>query len=158
MGAYHLSSAFAHLANPRQWSRAPTCNLKGSGAESGSCAYCGLKPSRGLIRVICGLFPPWINDQYGAAREMYVIRSARDERSSPCVFRSVFKLFTRTCYQNKLAGCQPNRDSWCQTNWLIWRDGDDLNMQNKTKFCMCMHTQKDVAESSQNAFRLILQL
>jgi len=55
MGAAHLSSAFAHLANPRQWSRAPTCYLKGSGAESGSSGHCGLKPSRGLIRVICGL-------------------------------------------------------------------------------------------------------
>lgn len=42
-----MGAAIAHLDNPRQWSRAP-CNLKGSGAESGSRAYCGLNPLAGF--------------------------------------------------------------------------------------------------------------
>lgn len=84
---------------------------------------------------------------------MYAIRSARDERSSPCVFRSVFY------------ACKPARaiktswlakHAWCLSDKLIDMERwGRFEYAKQTKLCMRIHTQQDLAESSQFAFRLM---
>lgn len=126
-GADHLLSAFAHLADPRQWSRAPTRNLKGSGAKSGSCAYCGLKPPAGFDRCNLWLF---FNYYYfsGLMTNMelpgrcvlfaaLLMSVPLPVRSGQCFTHVIVNYSPSRCDQNKLSGCQPNRDS------CVWRTG-----------------------------------
>lgn len=148
MGAAHLGSAFAHLANPRQWSRAPTCNLKGSGAESGSRGYCGLKPSRGLI--ICGLM---INMELPGRCMLFaaLVMSVPHPACSGQCFMHVNYSPARAIKISWLA-----KHAWCLSDELIdmerwgW-----FEYAKQTKLCMRIHTQQDLAESSQFAFRLM---
>ncbi len=167
MGADHLRSAFAHLASPRQWSRAPTCNLKGSGAESGSRAYCGLKPLAGFDT--CNLwllfylfFSPGLMTNMELPGRCVLFAALlmsvpHPVRSGQC-FTHVNYSPSR-CDQNKLSGCQLNRDSWCLTNdWLErkrwgWfeyaKQNQTLHMHTHPTFRFCW---------IQPIYRLILNL
>lgn len=85
---------------------------------------------------------------------MCVVRSAPDERSSPRAFRSVCKLFTQQVRAKQVVWLSTEQRLVVSDELIDWRErhGDGLNMQNKTKLCICIHTQHpDVAESNQFA-------
>ncbi len=106
MGADHLRSAFAHLANPRQWSRAP-CNLKGSGAESGSRAYRGLKPLAGFETCNFCLFYvfPGLMTNMELPGRCVLLAALLMSVPHPVRSGQYVNYSPSRCEQNKLSGC-----------------------------------------------------